>query len=60
LNERLAALARLAFLNRDPHFANMSIASKSLKKDSTTLKLRWQQMAVRVDPLPNCANLISK
>jgi len=35
-NERLnlAALARLAFLNRDPHVATMSIDSKRLKKDS--------------------------
>ena len=35
LNERLnlAALARLAFLNRDPHLANMSIDSKRLTKD---------------------------
>jgi hypothetical protein len=30
----LAALARLAFLNRDPHLAYMSIDSKCLKKDS--------------------------
>jgi hypothetical protein len=29
----LAALARLAFLNRDPHLANMSIDSKRLTKD---------------------------
>ena len=35
LNERhnLGALARLAFLNRDPHLANMSIDSKRLTKD---------------------------
>jgi hypothetical protein len=35
LNERLnlAALARLAFLNRDPHLTNMSIDSKRLTKD---------------------------
>jgi hypothetical protein len=34
-NERqdLAALARLAFLNRDPHLGNMSIDSKRLTKD---------------------------
>ena len=34
-NERLnlAALARLAFPNRDPHVANMSIDSKRLTKD---------------------------
>jgi hypothetical protein len=34
-NERrdLAALARLAFLNRDPHLANMSIDSRRLTKD---------------------------
>jgi hypothetical protein len=30
----LAALARLAFLDRDPHVATMSIDSKRLKKDS--------------------------
>ena len=30
----MAALARLAFLNRDPHLAYMSIDSKCLKKDS--------------------------
>jgi hypothetical protein len=30
----VAVLARLAFLNRDPHVADMSIDSKRLKKDS--------------------------